>query len=787
MNRFPLPIFAILCAAASVLAQPKTVTIATTYIRDAGELRVLSAQFENENPDIKLEWSTINYRDMRQRVIADMVSGLGQFDTILIGMYDTAIFAKQGWLKPIGNLPADYDLEDVFKSLRDGLSYQGKLYALPFTGESSMLMYRKDLFAARDFKMPDQPKYEEIEQFAHALTNKAEGMYGIALRGRPGWGENMAYIGTLINTFGGAWFDNEWHPTIDTTEWKKAIRFYRKLLHETGPPGANSDGFSENLSLFSNGKAAMWIDSTNAGGILEDDKQSQVAGKIGYVSAPIEVTSKGSHWLWSWAFAIPKTAKNPEAAQKFAQWATSREYIKLAAGHSGWPSVPAGTRKSTYENDDYRKLPYAETSLKAMQSADPTNPTIKKVPYTGIQFVDIPEFEQLGNLVGEEIAGTLAGATDVDPALRDCQKAAERILKASEPAPTPFTTPSATPLPIAKDKQCQPVLYVTNRVRKTDASLANQFPEFTYERTQELTFGSAVIRVPENHKFGHIEKPELKWYEGMPVLEEEDRTRHFTMPDLRVLTKEEFLNRISTNQTSSALLFVHGFNTGFRDALEELAQIAFDTNYSGVAIAFAWPSRGAIDVEVQPVEALVAYNYDRESAKYSQDSFLEVLRLLRTSAHVSKLYVIAHSMGNQLVINAIDQASCGGERLSITEMVLAAPDVDWDLFKLSGYRLMAAASGITLYASAADKALAFSVKWNGQSRAGFIPEPGRPFIFPGILTIDVTALGDDMFGFNHDTYRTKRSVLNDIGQIVTDGKHVSEIRSRPEGYSVFPP
>jgi sorbitol/mannitol transport system substrate-binding protein len=430
MNRSaPTLLVAILLSAITALAQQKSVTIAVVNNPDMIELKKLSTKFEEKNPDIKLNWVVAEENIARQRITTDVSQGSGQFDIVFIGLYETPIFAKKGWLTEMANLPADYDVDDVFKSLRDGLSNDGKLYALPFYGESSMLMYRKDLFDEKGLKMPDQPTYDDIAKFAEALTDKSKGTYGITLRGQPGWGENMAFLGTMLNTFGATWFDMSWHPTIDTPEWKKTITFYIDLLKKYGPPGATSNGFNENLTLMTSGKAAMWIDATVAGGMLENAKQSQVAGKMGYSQAPIEVTPNGSHWLWSWAFAIPKSAKQAEAAEKFAVWATSKDYIKLVADDLGWGSVPPGTRKSTYDNPEYQKAaPFAATTLKAMQTADPTNPCIKKVPYTGIQFVGIPEFQSIGQVTGQQIAGALAGKLTVDQALKNSQNAAERAM-----------------------------------------------------------------------------------------------------------------------------------------------------------------------------------------------------------------------------------------------------------------------------------------------------------------------------------------------------------------------
>ena len=422
--------FSVLFGATIVQAQQTSVTIAAVNNPDMLELKKLSAKFLEQNPNISLNWVIVEENILRQRVTTDVSTGSGQFDLVFLGLYEAPIFAKRGWLQPIGELPADYDLEDVFKSLRDGLSYDGKLVALPFYGESSFLMYRKDLFEQKGLKMPEQPTYDDIAKFAAALNDKDHGFYGLALRGQPGWGENMATVDTMANSFGASWFDMEWQPTLETPAWKNALSTYVDLVKKYGPPGVTANGFNENLTLFSSGKAAMWIDATVAGGILENPKQSQVVGKVGYAPAPIAVTPNGSHWLWSWAFAIPSKAKNAEGAKKFAAWATSKQYIQLVADDLGWASVPPGTRKSTYENPEYqKKAPFAEATLKAMQTADPTNPCVQKVPYTGITFVGIPEFQSLGTTVGQNVAGLVTGKTSLEQTLKLNQNEAERTMK----------------------------------------------------------------------------------------------------------------------------------------------------------------------------------------------------------------------------------------------------------------------------------------------------------------------------------------------------------------------
>jgi sorbitol/mannitol transport system substrate-binding protein len=434
LKNLPMRSFACAAFAAAALvpvaAKAATVTIATLNNPDMIELKKLSPAFEKANPDIQLKWVILEENVLRQRATTDITTNSGQFDVMAIGTYEAPQWGKRGWLVPMTNLPADYDLDDVVKTARDGLSYNGQLYALPFYVESSMTYYRKDLFEAAGLKMPDQPTYDQIKQFADKLTDKAKGQYGICLRGKAGWGENMAFVSTLVNTYGGRWFDENWKAQLDSPEWHKAITFYSDLLKNDGPPGASSNGFNENLTLMSSGKCAMWIDATVAAGMLYNKAQSQVADKIGFAAAPVAVTPKGSHWLWSWSLAIPKTSKSQDAAKKFATWATSKEYIQLAAKDEGWASVPPGTRKSTYANPEYKKAaPFGDFVLSAIESANPNDSSLKKIPYTGVQFVGIPEFQSFGTVVGQSIAGVVAGQTTVDAALKAGNATADRAVK----------------------------------------------------------------------------------------------------------------------------------------------------------------------------------------------------------------------------------------------------------------------------------------------------------------------------------------------------------------------
>jgi sorbitol/mannitol transport system substrate-binding protein len=419
-----------LLLAGTAIAHAETVTIATVNNGDMIIMQDLASRFEEQNPDIQLEWVVLEENVLRQRVTTDIATGGGQFDVMTIGTYEVPIWAAQDWLVPLEDLPAEYDVEDVLKPVREGLSYEGTLYALPFYGESSMMFYRTDLFQEAGIEVPEQPKWPEVAQWAEKLHDPGNEVYGICLRGKPGWGENMAFVSTLVNTFGGQWFNNEWEPQLDSEPWHQAVNFYVDLLSNYGPPGASSNGFNENLALFSTGKCAMWIDATVAAGLLFDPAQSQVADKLGFAQAPTEKHPKGANWLWSWALAIPASSDAKDAARTFITWATSKEYIELVGESEGWVVAPPGTRISTYERTEYTEAaPFADFVLKAIQTADPVNTTAEPKPYSGVQYAGIPEFQAIGTQVGQMIAAALTGQVSVEQALASAQRTTERTMQ----------------------------------------------------------------------------------------------------------------------------------------------------------------------------------------------------------------------------------------------------------------------------------------------------------------------------------------------------------------------
>lgn len=397
------------------------------------DIEKLTKDSFTKDTGIDVHYTILPENELRDKVTQDIASQAGQYDVATIGAYEVPIWSENGWLHELDSYADDesFDKGDLLEPIVKSLSGEdGKLYGLPFYGESSFLMYRKDVFKKEGLTMPERPTWQQVADLAAKVDGAEPGMKGICLRGLPGWGEMFAPLTTVVNTFGGTWFTKDWEPQVNAPEFKRAVNFYVDLIKKHGEPGAAQAGFTECLNAMSQNKVAMWYDATSAAGSLEDPKSSKAAGKVGYVFAPVEKT-KSSGWMWAWAWAMPKTTKKADAAAKFMLWASSKEYEQLVGEKLGWSRVPAGKRTSTYSIPEYEKAAsaFGDMTLSAIEEADPTNPGVQPRPTVGIQFVAISEFQDLGTKVSQYIAAAITGRGSVDDALDKGQKLAETVAK----------------------------------------------------------------------------------------------------------------------------------------------------------------------------------------------------------------------------------------------------------------------------------------------------------------------------------------------------------------------
>jgi sorbitol/mannitol transport system substrate-binding protein len=401
-----------------------TVAVVSNPLITGQMIPLTTSSFEKQNPGIKVKYATYTEGDLRAAIQKDVSTHSNSFNVIMIGPYEAPLFAKDGWLT---NLSAQYiakdpgyDASDLLPPIARSLSYKSDLYAVPFYGESSMLYYRKDLFAKAGLTMPAHPTWAQVASMA-ARLNQPGKVAGICLRGLAGWGDNMASLDTVVNTFGGEWFNKSWQPQLTSPAFEAATSFYVNLIRKDGESGASNDSFNQLLTLYGQGKCGMWYDSTVAATSIATTYPSMFA-QTGYAFAPVDKTTS-SGWLWTWSLGIPQGTANSAAAWKFVSWATSKNYDSLVGAKYGWAAVPPGSRTSLYNNPSYQSAAkaFAGITLASIDGTDPDHPTVDPVPYVGVQYVDIPQFEVLGVQVGEQIAGAIAGTESVSTALKTSQ------------------------------------------------------------------------------------------------------------------------------------------------------------------------------------------------------------------------------------------------------------------------------------------------------------------------------------------------------------------------------
>ena len=404
-----------------------TITLAAVDNPSMADLKKLLPEFQSSHSSIKVNIVTLPEDQLRQQVTQDVAAKSGRYDLFTIGTYEVPLWAKKGWienLSPFIAKDSSYDAADLIPGISGALSYKSGLYAVPFYGESSMLMYRKDLLQAKGQTMPDHPTWDQVAAVARAVNSSS--VSGICLRGLPGWGEQLAPLTTVVNTFGGRWFDQSWNAQLNSPQWKSAVTFYTSLLKDAGEPGAGNAGFTECLNAYNSGKVAMWYDATVAASFFTGD----AAKNSGYAYAPTKVKD-WSGWLWAWALGMPSTSTKKDAAWTFANWATNKDYTKLVGTKLGWARVSPGTRTSTYAIAEYKAAAgaFAQVTLDSIAHADVNHPTVDPVPYVGVQYVDIDEFQQLGDQVSQEFAKVIAGGQTVDQALAKAQTLAQAVGK----------------------------------------------------------------------------------------------------------------------------------------------------------------------------------------------------------------------------------------------------------------------------------------------------------------------------------------------------------------------
>ncbi|GAA1857765.1 ABC transporter substrate-binding protein [Microbacterium koreense] len=396
-----------------------TITVATAAVPQFDDIRELTSEFEAANPDVKVEYVNLPEDQLRDQLTQGVATGSSPFDVVSIGPLEVPLWAQNGWLAPLDTYlegDTEFDEGDIVPAVLSGLTLDDQLYGVPISAESSMLMYRKDLFDAAGLEMPEKPTWDDVTQLAEQIQDPSQNLAGICMRGDASWGAAMAALNPMINAYGGVWYDEDWTPQLSSPEAVAAIDSYLNLQRNYGVPGASSNGFPECLTAFTQGNAAMWFDATSAGSSVENPDTSAVVGKVGYAPAPVE-SWDGNGWLWSWNLSITSTSEKQDAAWKYLAFFGSKDYVQLVGEQLGWERAPSATRESTYEIPEYMAAaPFAQTSLDMVDLADPTSHP-SPAPYDGILFLLLPSYQDFGTQVAKEVSAAItSGASGADVA-----------------------------------------------------------------------------------------------------------------------------------------------------------------------------------------------------------------------------------------------------------------------------------------------------------------------------------------------------------------------------------
>lgn len=406
-----------------------TVSIATLNNPIVSNLVKLAGEYYKEE-GVKLDFAVLPENDLREKATLEASTGGTTYDIYFTGPYEANFWISYGWaenLQPYLDKMTDeqkesLDVDDIFPSMLDSLSdpETGDVYALPFFGEASFFMYNKELLANAGVTMPENPTWEDIYNIAKAVDNEEEGITGMTMRGAPGWGMSGAPFVTIVNAMGGKFYDMDWNATLKTDEQKAAWEMYKNVLRDAGQDDIITYTYNECISLMNSGKCGIWYDATSNGPNLEAD-DSLIKGKVGYAQSP-------SGWLWNWGMNINPNSSDEkkQAAFDFMVWACAKDYVDLSLEKDpSGASTPSGVRASTYELDAYKDLPYAQPTLDALSTLDFNNPCKDEVPYVGLQYIAIPEFQEAGDKMTEALAAYVTDEITLDEALDQTQKAFE--------------------------------------------------------------------------------------------------------------------------------------------------------------------------------------------------------------------------------------------------------------------------------------------------------------------------------------------------------------------------
>jgi ABC-type glycerol-3-phosphate transport system substrate-binding protein len=412
-------------------ASGESITVAVIPASYFDNLISIASQFQ-ELTGINVRFEKIPPAQIRQKCVIDLTSKTGTYATHAADPMYYALYAANKWAEPLDRYLNDasltdkawFNFDDIIPAWRGADSVDGKLYGIPYDGEVTIQVYRKDLYEAKGLKPADN--LEAFVANAAALNDPGNRIWGAALRGVAGAGQNMYIYPSIFREFGGEWFKGG-KLTVNGPEAEAALTWYVDLMRKYAPAAAQNWNWPDIADAFSQGTIGAYIDAHSSASVVNNADKSKVIGKVAYARWPKGPSGKRVTSIWNWGFPINAALpdKRKKATWLFIQWAASAETQARTSYKFAGPAKRSGVnRTSVWKDPAYIKLmsSFGNNFVEAAMDSLQHDTDVDWRPR-------VPQWPAIGDTMATAIQSALAGQATVKAALDDAQKRIEPMMK----------------------------------------------------------------------------------------------------------------------------------------------------------------------------------------------------------------------------------------------------------------------------------------------------------------------------------------------------------------------
>lgn len=412
-------------------AKGEAITVAVIPASYFDNLGALIPQFEALT-GVKVRIEKIPPGQIRQKAVLDLSSRTGNYATHAADPMYYPLYAANGWVEPLDQYlndskltdPEWFNFSDIIEAWREADSIEGKPYGIPYDGEVTLQVYRKDLYDAAGLKPAET--YDEMLSNAKALTHADDRQYGLALRGFAGAGQNMYIYPSLLRGFGGKWFDGQ-AIQVNSPEALEALKWYVNALSHYAPSAVRNWNWPDIADAFSQGSIACYVDANTSEAVITNPTKSKVVGKVAYARWPKGPSGKRVTSIWNWGFPINAALSDAQkkATWLFITWAASAETQARTSWLFDGPAKRSGlNRISLWQSPEFAEIKksagdnFIQASLDSLQND------------TDVEWRPrVPQWPAIGDTMAVAVQSALVGEKTAEDALNEAQARIDKILK----------------------------------------------------------------------------------------------------------------------------------------------------------------------------------------------------------------------------------------------------------------------------------------------------------------------------------------------------------------------